>query len=177
MAKRKTKKAETALKEKTMPAEKTKWKKKLDFSASSKVTQVPEASENKSEIFDSSSDSGSDDDDCCQLCKKSYKDDKYGEEWITCSRCYVWSHEECDAAIKGCKNVKKYVCTTCLNLSNSLMLINSFKEFLPPNFQFLEVVHIRSPNFQFRHSALFEKKIHQIREKLRFRRMLVDTCP
>lgn len=70
-----------------------------------------------SQILNSdSSNPDSDEEDAeCQFCEHKYSKDQHGEKWISCSQCYMWAHEDCDATVEEVSSEKKYICSRCLN--------------------------------------------------------------
>ena len=51
-----------------------------------------------------------DDDAECIYCAGHFSDDKNGEKWIQCTKCYRWGHEEC----ANSKYKKNYICYFCI---------------------------------------------------------------
>lgn len=85
------------------PRKKTK---KYDFSSSDSEdeTQVPLVSTDDE-------DSSDDEDVACPICGRRFSQDKGGEKWVKCSKCFKWNHELCSSS----STVKKFVCDFCLD--------------------------------------------------------------
>lgn len=61
----------------------------------------------------SSGDEGSDDNDAtCIYCKKSFSEDKKGEKWVRCTKCFYWCHEKCAG---DRSESPKFICDECLD--------------------------------------------------------------
>lgn len=45
----------------------------------------------------------------CPMCNKLYSEDNKGQKWIRCSKCSMWSHENCDDKI-----TKTFICNLCI---------------------------------------------------------------
>jgi hypothetical protein len=54
-------------------------------------------------------DDNSDNDSECMYSSELYSRDRCGEEWIKCTKCYQWCHEECS----GIDDWKTFVCSFC----------------------------------------------------------------
>lgn len=61
-------------------------------------------------VLVSTDEEDSDNDDAeCPVCLKTFSQDKKGEKWIRCIKCFQWMHEDC-VENPG----PKFICTTCL---------------------------------------------------------------
>jgi len=58
----------------------------------------------------STDDEDSEDDAQCPMCGKSYSEDKRGEKWISCTKCFQWFHETCSSE----SDRPKFICDICL---------------------------------------------------------------
>ena len=45
----------------------------------------------------------------CPICNKMYSEDKEGQKWIRCTKCFVWSHEKCNGKV-----TKTFICIICV---------------------------------------------------------------
>ena len=54
-------------------------------------------------------DSSNEEDASCTICGQCFSQDKRGEIWIQCSKCFQWCHEMCSSST----NVKHVVCDYC----------------------------------------------------------------
>ena len=70
-------------------------------------------SSSSEEVSDSETSSDDEDTDAnCIYCTKSFSEDKKGEKWVRCTKCFYWCHENC--AGDGSDN-PKFICTECLD--------------------------------------------------------------
>lgn len=88
----------------TKPPKKKRKKYDSSSSDSQDETQVPLVSTDDE-------DSSSDEDASCPICGKRFSQDKRGEKWVKCSKCFKWCHEMCSSS----KQVKNFVCDFCLD--------------------------------------------------------------
>lgn len=59
-----------------------------------------------------SSDIGDEDEDAeCLFCTGRFSEDKHGEKWAQCSKCYRWAHEDCGV------EEDNFVCPGCKKLT------------------------------------------------------------
>ncbi|XP_073975188.1 uncharacterized protein [Rhodnius prolixus] len=78
-------------------------RKKCDSSSSEDESQVP--------LVSTDDDDSSDEDDTpCFIWEKSFSEDKRGEKWVQCTKCFNWCHELCASFPK----VRKFICDFCL---------------------------------------------------------------
>jgi hypothetical protein len=60
----------------------------------------------------STCDEDSDDDAQCPYCNKNFSEDKKGEKWVRCTKCFYWCHESCAGDSSA---HPKFICAVCLN--------------------------------------------------------------
>ncbi|XP_031328854.1 PHD finger protein ALFIN-LIKE 6-like [Photinus pyralis] len=109
--KNKTKSRHEKATEKKVPLSKAKGKQKT-----AKKRQVSSSSsENDDEevkFIESEDDMDGDEEDAeCVYCTNLFSQDIRGEDWIKCSGCYRWAHEEC----AGVDKIEGFVCDLCLD--------------------------------------------------------------
>ncbi|KAF9794871.1 hypothetical protein SFRURICE_005106 [Spodoptera frugiperda] len=69
-----------------------------------------DTSDDEDPILVSTDEEDSDNDDAeCPVCHKCFSEDKKGEKWIRCTKCFQWIHEDC-AENPG----PKFICAICL---------------------------------------------------------------
>lgn len=68
-----------------------------------------ESPEEEPELVSTDEEDSDNDDAECPVCLKTFSQDKKGEKWIRCIKCFEWMHEDC-VENPG----PKFICSTCL---------------------------------------------------------------
>ncbi|XP_076664016.1 uncharacterized protein LOC143366665 [Andrena cerasifolii] len=90
-------------------------KRNASMPSSSKKTRqkrapTPSDSESYVDIEYDSTDDDNEDDTTCPVYDKMFSQDKRGEKWIRCTKCFTWFHEICCRSSTS----KTYICRDCL---------------------------------------------------------------